>query len=225
MRLSIIIPALNEGDALLPTLKALAQLKKHHHEIILVDGGSSDNTRCISQPFVDITLCTEKGRARQMNCGAEKASGDVLWFLHADSLVPDNADTLIYKALQHRHVWGRFNIKLSGSKRSFRIIERLINIRSRLTKIATGDQGIFVLRREFEKINGYANIPLMEDIDLSKRLKKISAPACLTASILTSSRRWESNGVIRTVLLMWALRCAYFIGVPAEKLATKYSRH
>jgi len=223
MKLSIIIPVLNEGDDLLPTLKSLSYLKKCDHEIIIVDGGSQDNTLAIAKPYADIILTSEKGRARQMNYGASKANGDILWFLHADSLIPDNADQLIVNALQQTHsVWGRFNIRLSGSKWVFRIIEQFINKRSRLTGIATGDQGIFVLRREFEKLNGYAELPLMEDINLTKRLKKISLPICLQQTIITSSRRWESNGVIKTVMLMWYLRFAYFIGTPADKLIRLY---
>jgi rSAM/selenodomain-associated transferase 2 len=223
MKLSIIIPTLNEGENILPTLTCLDQLEKHTIEIILVDGGSQDNTLEISRPYVDTILTSGKGRARQMNLGAKHASGHILWFLHADSLIPDNADQLIINNLQQTHyAWGRFNIQLSGSKWVFRIIERFINTRSRLTSIATGDQGIFVLRKEFEKINGYADIPLMEDIELSKQLKKISSPACLKQTIMTSSRRWESNGIIKTVMLMWYLRFAYFTGTPAAKLAQLY---
>jgi len=223
MKLSIIIPVINEGDKLLPTLESLSQLKNCDHEIIMVDGGSQDNTIEISRPYVDTIITSEKGRARQMNLGAKKSSGDILWFLHADSLIPDNAYNIICNSLQKTHrVWGRFNIRLSGSKWAFRVIEKLINTRSRLTKVATGDQGIFVLRSKFEKLNGYSDMPLMEDIDFSKRFKKLSPPVCLNDTIITSSRRWESNGVISTVLLMWYLRFAYFMGTPAEKLAHKY---
>ena len=225
MKISIIIPALNEGNSIEPALISLSKLSKHVHEIILVDGGSQDNTVEIAQSYVDITIQSPKGRALQMNAGASMASGDVLWFLHADSLVADNADATICKALQTTACkWGRFNIKLSGSRWVFRIIEQLINIRSRLTKIATGDQGIFVLRESFELLNGYTNIPIMEDIDISKRLNNISSPVCLKDIIITSSRRWESTGIIKTVVLMWYLRFAYFIGVPADRLIRKYSR-
>lgn len=223
MKLSIIIPVLNESRHLLATLKSLTQLTQHDHEIILVDGGSQDNTLAIARPYADRIITSVKGRAQQMNHGARNARGEILWFLHADSLIPDHADQLIVNIMQQTHsAWGRFNIRLSGSKRVFRIIEQFINRRSRLTGIASGDQGIFVLRREFETIDGYADLPLMEDIELSKRLKKISRPACLTQSITTSSRRWESNGVIKTVILMWYLRFAYFIGTPADKLARLY---
>lgn len=224
MKLSIIIPVLNENNYLLATLKSLADLKKNKHEIIIVDGGSQDNIFEISKSYTDAIFISEKGRAHQMNTGAKQASGDVLWFLHADSLIPNHADEFIINALQTtRSVWGRFNIQLSGIHWVFRIIEKLINSRSLLTGIATGDQGIFVLRTEFEKINGYANISLMEDIHLSKRLKKISRPACLKENIITSSRRWESNGIIKTVILMWCLRFAYFIGTPTNKLAKLYN--
>lgn len=224
MKLSIIIPSLNEGDNITPTLQSIHKLSKHPYEIILVDGGSQDNTLDIAKSHVDTVIHSEKGRALQMNNGARHASGNILWFLHADSVIPDNADDLIYQALQaNSYEWGRFDIQLSGSMRVFRVIERLINLRSRLTKISTGDQGIFVSRNLFEKINGYSNIPLMEDIELSHRLKKLSSPACLNQAIITSSRRWEKNGIIRTVLLMWYLRFAYSIGVPAEKLNRRYS--
>lgn len=223
MKLSIIIPALNESRHLLASLQSLSLLKNHPHEIIIVDGGSDDDTLKIAEPYVDFIFTSEKGRATQMNMGAAHASGDILWFLHADSLIPDNAYKHICTSLQNnQHIWGRFNIKLSGSNPVFRIIEQLINLRSKITKIATGDQGIFVLRSEFEKLNGFAAQPLMEDIQLCKQLKKISAPACLVNTITTSSRRWESRGIIKTVILMWYLRLAYFLGTPASKLAKQY---
>ena len=222
MKLSIIIPVLNESKNILPTLQSLHLLNDSHHEIILVDGGSHDDTLKIAEPLVDFIYSSEKGRANQMNLGAEKSSGEILWFLHADCLIPDDAYTLIHHSLQNNHIWGRFNISLSGSKWIFRIIERLINFRSRVTSVATGDQGIFLLRSEFEKLNGYAPLALMEDIHLSKRLRKISSPVCLSDTIITSSRRWESNGIYKTILLMWYLRLAYFFGMPVSKLAKIY---
>lgn len=225
MKLSIIIPALNEAENLLLTLESISQLKKLDNEIILVDGGSSDSTLEIARPYVDKIINSEMGRARQMNLGANYASGDILWFLHADSIIPANADFLICNALSKpANLWGRFDIRLSGSKWIFRIIERLINLRSRLTSIATGDQGIFVLRNQFVRLNGFSDIPLMEDIDFSKRIKKFSHASCLNEKIMTSSRRWESKGILKTVLLMWYLRFAYFMGTSADKLARRYVR-
>ena len=158
-----------------------------------------------------------------MNNGADKATGDILWFLHADSIIPQSADTTIIDCFTNRtKVWGRFDISLSGQQPIFRMIEYMMNLRSCITGIATGDQGIFMLRYAFDQIGGFAEIPLMEDIAISKRLKRIKPPVCIKQRLTTSSRKWEQQGIIKTILLMWRLRLAYFLGVPPRYLASKY---
>lgn len=218
-RLSVIVPALNEAGRILATLEDLAPLRHEGHELILVDGGSEDATRDLASPLVDRLLQAPRGRARQMNAGAEAAQGDILWFLHADTRIPADAGRAI---LQNPKTWGRFDIRLSGSHPLLRVVERMMNLRSRLSGIATGDQGIFVAREAFRAIGGYPDIPLMEDIALSKALRKRCAPACLTLRLTTSSRRWETQGVMRTILLMWRLRLAYALGADPHRLAALY---
>lgn len=220
MRLSIIIPALNEAECIVALLQQLQSLRARGHEVILVDGGSEDQTAALAEPMVDQLLITAAGRARQMNAGAGAANGQIFWFVHADSSIPDRADELIVKP--GNRIWGRFNVRLSGNRLLLRIIERLMNLRSRVTGIATGDQGIFVSRALFERVGGYADLPLMEDVDLSKRLKLEQRPVCLQHTLTASSRRWEQRGIVRTILLMWYLRLAWFLGVPAARLATHY---
>ncbi len=159
-----------------------------------------------------------------MNNGADVATGDILWFLHADTTAPANAYKLLLKSLSDgTHVWGRFNVQLSGHGISYRIIEDMMNLRSCISGVATGDQGIFLLHNVFQQVGGFEEIPLMEDISICKRLKKISRPSCIKEKIITSSRRWEENGVLATILLMWRLRLAYFFGMSPESLATKYN--
>ncbi|MDH5361019.1 MAG: TIGR04283 family arsenosugar biosynthesis glycosyltransferase [Gammaproteobacteria bacterium] len=220
-QLSIIIPALNETRTITSTLISLQGLRQSGHEVILVDGGSTDDTVSLAEGLVDQIVHTDPGRGRQMNAGASHAWGDTLLFLHADSLLPDAITTHISRALSKRE-WGRFNVRLSGRNPLFRIIERLINIRSCVSGIATGDQAIFLSRSLFEQLGGYAELPLMEDIELSNRLKAFGRPACVSAAVITSSRRWEHNGIIKTVLLMWRLRWGYYRGIPAETLAKEY---
>ncbi len=224
MRLSITIPVLNEAPNIAQYLSKLQSYRDAGHEVILVDGGSTDATLQQAQGWVDRIVQSGRGRARQMNAGAEQAQGDVLLFLHADTRLPENADSLIREALEAGRVWGRFDVRLSGEAWALRIIETLMNWRSRLTGIATGDQAMFVLREAFAHLGGFAEIPLMEDIELSQRLKKISAPCCLHTRVVTSSRRWETQGILRTVLLMWGLRLAWFFGVSAARLHKIYYR-
>jgi len=222
-KISIIIPTLNEEESIQQTLAPLQSLRNTGHEIILSDGGSRDHTITIAQPLVDHVVVSPAGRATQMNNGANKATGDILWFLHADSIAPPSADTTIINCFTNRtKVWGRFDIKLSGSKPIYRLIEYMINLRSRITGIATGDQGIFMLRYAFDQIGGFTEIPLMEDIAMSQRLNRIKPPICLKLRLVTSSRRWEQNGVIKTILLMWWLRLAFYFGVSPKYLARSY---
>lgn len=223
MKLSIIIPVLNDAEVIAPLIKSLQTLRHRGHEVIVVDGGSRDDTREIAGLFVDQLIHAPAGRALQMNAGAQSADGHVLWFLHADSQLPEQADELIFSTLGGAtEAWGRFDIRLSGRQKIFRLLEYMINLRSRLSGIATGDQGIFVSASLFNKTGGYPVQPLMEDIALCKCLKKIQSPVCIREKLVTSSRRWEQNGVLSTILLMWRLRVAYFFGVPAEKLVGYY---
>ncbi|MFC1748656.1 TIGR04283 family arsenosugar biosynthesis glycosyltransferase [Pseudomonadota bacterium] len=221
MKISIIIPTFNEVDNIEETLLPLQAWRQQGHEIILADGGSHDETIALAEPLVDQVVNSPKGRANQMNCGAKNTNGDVLLFLHADTRLPHNSPRLIRHALQQKQ-WGRFDVALTGQHRMFRVIEFMMNQRSRLTGIATGDQAIFVTRALFEKINGFAKIPLMEDIEFSKRLKKNGQPACVHNKLTTSSRRWEEYGIFKTILLMWRLRLAYFFGAKPEQLKKSY---
>ncbi len=222
MRLSVIIPALNEADSIVAVLQQLQGMRASGHEVILVDGGSNDATVALAEPLVDRLLVSAAGRAVQMNGGARAASGGVFWFLHADTLAPDKAAQRILESVQKAGGWGRFDVRLSGDHWLLRVVERMMNLRSRITGIATGDQGIFITRQLFERVGAYAELPLMEDIDMSRRLKREQWPNCLRDTLTTSSRRWERNGVVRTILLMSWLRLAYFLGVPPATLATRY---
>lgn len=223
MRISIIIPALNESEHIESTLAHLEPLRQQGHEVIVVDGGSQDKTLEMARMRADKVIQTTPGRAQQMNVGASQALGDILWFIHADTQVFEHAAQQIRNVMKNEHNhWGRFDIRLSGKHLLLRLVERLMNLRSCLTGIATGDQGIFVRRTCFEAIGRFKQIPLMEDIEISRRLKKWSRPCCIHDTIITSSRRWEQNGVLRTILLMWRLRLAYALGVSPEKLAHEY---
>jgi len=225
LTVSVIVPALNEAATIAATLAPLQAARTAGHEIIVVDGGSTDATVDRARALADRVIASPPGRARQMNAGAGIATGDVLWFLHADTLAPADAIDGIGDALADgRRCWGRFDVRLSGNHWPFRLIERAMNLRSCLTRIATGDQGIFVTREAFAAVGSYADIPLMEDIALSKRLRKHTPPACLKSRLVTSSRRWERNGILRTVLLMWRLRLAYFLGAAPDALAERYRR-
>ncbi len=222
MRISIIIPVRNEAAVIVGTLERLQQYRKAGHQLILVDGDSGDATVSLATPWVDQLLVCAARRACQMNHGAQQAEGGWLLFLHADTQLPEEMDRLIEHHLQSESTWGRFDLRLSGRRWIFRIVERMINLRSRWTGIATGDQALFVRRDVFEKIGGFASIALMEDIDLSRRLKKMTAPVCISQPVITSSRRWEARGVYRTIFQMWWLRLLYFCGVTPEKLVKIY---
>jgi len=221
MRLSIIVPVLNEEKIIVAALEALQGLRHEGHEVIVADGGSDDATRDLAAPLADWVLTAPRGRARQMNAGAAAAVGDVLLFLHGDTRLPENAAPVIRTAME-QHQWGRFDVRIQGRPRMLGLVARLMNLRSRLSGIATGDQAIFVRTAHFRALGGYPDQALMEDIELSRRLKRIGPPACLGEPVVTSGRRWEENGVWQTILLMWRLRLLYWLGVPAERLAPCY---
>ena len=221
MKISIIIPVINEERNLSATLKSLQLFRSQGHEIIVVDGGSVDNSVSIAQDNADTVIVSQPGRAIQMNNGASVATGDVFLFLHADTFLPVEAEALITKVAGDSF-WGYFDIRLSGNNIVFRLIEWLINHRSRLSSIATGDQAIFVTRNIFHNVGAYPEIKLMEDIEISRLLKRIVTPIRLRAPVLTSSRRWEEKGITSTVLLMWRLRLLYFFGVSPDKLSRMY---
>jgi rSAM/selenodomain-associated transferase 2 len=220
MKLSVVIPALNEAGEIGACLQALAPLRGRGHEVIVADGGSDDGTPAIARALCDRVIAAPRGRASQMNAGARGARGDALVFLHADTRLPVRADELVLNALKSRP-WGRFDVTIEGRHRLLAIVACAMNLRSRLTGIATGDQAIFVRRDAFA---GFPEIALMEDIAFSKAMKRRGAPACLRERVATSGRRWEHRGVLRTVALMWRLRLLYFFGASPEHLARLY-RH
>ena len=223
MKISIIIPVLNEAALIVQTLSALQPLRAAGHELIVVDGGSSDDTIALSEPLADQIIRSPRGRSRQMNAGAKIARGEILLFLHSDSLLPKGADQWIICEMEKRGKnWGRFDVRLSGRHFLFRIVELLMNLRSRITCIATGDQAIFVKKKLFETVGGFPDIDLMEDITMSKFLKKYGPPLCLWQKVATSSRRWQRKGIFRTILLMWFLRLIYFYKADPSQLARFY---
>lgn len=219
---SIIIPTLNEEQTIVNCLAALQQYRKSC-EIIVVDGGSTDNTITLAQPLTDKLISSAKGRAFQMNTGAQQAVGELLIFLHADTFLPHDALNSIMQAINNNRQWGRFDVELSGSHPMLKVVSFFMNWRSRLTGIATGDQAIFVNKQLFESIGQYPAIPLMEDIALCKKLKLTSSPVCLKAQVVSSGRRWEQNGVFKTILLMWSLRLRYYLGADSQALALLYN--
>ena len=218
-RLTVIVPALNEAPGIVACLERLAPLRARGHEVIVVDGGSSDATPRLAAPHCDRVLQAPRGRAAQMNAGAAAARGDALVFLHADTRLPPEADRLVAEALA-AHAWGRFDVAIDSDDPRLAVIAFFINRRSRLTGIATGDQAIFVRRDAFP---GFPPIALMEDVAFSRAMKRVSPPACLASRVVTSARRWERRGVARTVLLMWRLRYDYWRGTDPDELARRYS--
>lgn len=222
-RLSIIIPALNEAAGIVDTLAPLQALRARGHEVVVVDGGSTDGTAELARPLADHVVASERGRARQQNAGAAAASGGVLLFLHADTRLPEGADGLVLRGLRAAgRGWGRFDVRLSGAHPMLRVVERMMGARSRITGIATGDQAIFVRRDWFARAGGFPSIPLMEDVALSRTLRGMGRPLCLRARAVTSSRRWEERGVWRTIGLMWRLRLEFALGADPARLAERY---
>jgi rSAM/selenodomain-associated transferase 2 len=217
MKISIIIPVLNDSHALAALLPSLANSSA---EIIVVDGGSTKLPQELVEQYGARLVTSAAGRATQMNVGAKQATGDVLLFLHADSQLPDSFESAIQSGMEAGREWGRFDVQLSGQHPMLRVVEWMMNQRSRLTGVCTGDQGIFLTKHAFENVGGYPEIPLMEDVELSVRLK--AAPYCIRQKLVTSSRRWEEKGVYQTIWLMWSLRLRYFFGASPESLVQRY---
>jgi len=235
-RLSIIIPVLNESSVIAQTLEPLQCMRNRAVEIMVVDGGSQDSTVQLCTPRVDQVLSSPPGRALQMNVGARHARGEILLFLHADTTLPDEADLIIEcklntsakthgRTVGHLHgrlAWGRFDVTITGQHPMLKMVAFMMNTRSRLTHICTGDQAIFMTRYAFDTVGGFQEQPLMEDIAISARLKALVPPVCLRHKVSTSGRRWETRGVWRTILLMWELRWRYWRGESASNLARRY---
>ena len=222
MRISVILPVLNEERTIGASLQALLALAPD--EIIVVDGGSTDRTQQICARLGLHVITSNRGRARQMNLGASQASGDVLLFLHADTRLPDSALSDILAALRDPDCpGGRFDVEIDGAHWMLKVVARLINCRSRMTKVATGDQALFVRRAVFETMGGFQDIPLMEDIAFCRALKRIGPVACLHSRVITSGRRWESDGVWRTIFTMWTLKLCYLAGVSPQRLQKYYA--
>jgi rSAM/selenodomain-associated transferase 2 len=221
-KLSIIVPVLNEAEGLAATLDALAPLRVAGHQLIVVDGGSHDDTVALGRERADQVIDGPRGRARQMNVGAACAQGEVLLFLHADTRLPPAADEHIAAAVSRGAVWGRFDVRIEGRSRWLPLVASMMNLRSRLSGIATGDQAMFVRRDVFQRLGGFADQPLMEDIELSRRLRAVRRPVCLRARVVTSGRRWDSRGAWPTIVLMWRLRWRYWRGAAPEELAKAY---
>lgn len=222
MHLSIIIPVLNEAETLAARLAALQAIRARGVEVIVVDGGSADDSAGRATPLVDRLITAPRGRGRQMNAGAEQATGEVLLFLHADTVLPDLATERIEAAVTGGALWGRFDVRIDGASVMLPIVAALMNGRSRLTGIATGDQAIFATREAFEHVGGFPDIPLMEDIAFSSAMRRIARPVCLAEKVTTSGRRWEKHGVWRTILTMWWLRLRFWLGASPQTLAREY---
>lgn len=220
--LCIVVPVLNEAASLAGFLQRLAPLRQRGVRVVVVDGGSDDDTLAIARAHADLALLSPRGRASQMNAGAATCPADVLLFLHADTQLPDNADRLVRRATLGPFAWGRFDVRIASERPVLRLVSWMMNRRSRWSGIATGDQAMFVRHELFWQLGGFPDIPLMEDIALSRALKRHGPPACLRERVTTSARRWEQHGVWRTITLMWRLRAAYFLGADPARLALQY---
>lgn len=221
--MSIVMPVLNEAHGVVERLRALAPMRSAGVQVIVADGGSADGTVAAAQPLCDRLVRAPRGRAAQMNAGAVVACGDVLVFLHADTILPDGALGLVLDGiLRTGRVWGRFDVAIEGRSALLPVVAAMMNVRSRATGIATGDQAMFVTRAAFERVGGFPDIPLMEDIALSRALKRLGPPLCLREKVRTSGRRWDQNGAVRTIVLMWRLRLAFFLGAKPDDLARRY---
>lgn len=220
--LCIVLPVLDEAATLAVRLQALEGLRRQGARIVVVDGGSQDDTLAVARERADMALLAPRGRASQMNAGAAACPADVLLFLHADTVLPDNADLLVRRATLGPFAWGRFDVRIDSPRALLRVVGALMNLRSRWTGIATGDQAIFVRHDLFQRVGGFPDLPLMEDIAVCRLLKQQGPPACLRERVTTSARRWERNGTWRTIFLMWRLRAAYFFGADPRELAVQY---
>lgn len=219
---SIVIPVLNEAQLVQPQLSRLQQLRVEGHEVILADGGSADQTVALAQSLVDLVVTSERGRGAQMNAGAAAARHSLLVFLHLDTQLPSDFESQIW-GLQHGDCqWGFFPVRLDTKGFTFKMIAWFMNRRSRISRVCTGDQVLCVKRAVFEQLEGFAPIALMEDVEICKRLRKISSPHIFSAPVLASSRKWQAEGVWRTVVLMWRLRLAYFLGADPQRLNERY---
>lgn len=224
MRIAVIIPTLNEAAIIDGTLRALQPLRAAGHLIVVADGASTDATVALATPLADAVLTVPRGRAAQMNAGAGATAAQVCLFLHADTRLPDDAAAAIIAVLgDGRHAWGRFDLAIAGRSRWLPIVAAMMNLRSRATGIATGDQAIFVTRDAFAAAGGFPDWPLMEDIGLSRALKRLSPPAALRLRVITAGRRWDAQGPVRTIVFMWWLRLLFFLGAKPERLAAWYS--
>ncbi|MDY8108545.1 TIGR04283 family arsenosugar biosynthesis glycosyltransferase [Fulvimarina sp. 2208YS6-2-32] len=221
--LSVVIPVLNEAASIARTLRD-ARRACPNGVIIVVDGGSSDATVAMAEGLADIVAHSPPGRARQMNAGAGTVDAAVLLFLHADTQLPDGAERLIAEGLADGRAWGRFDVAIAGRSRLLPLVAAMMNLRSRSTGVATGDQAIFATREAFAAVEGFPQIALMEDVAMSKRLRRLSRPACVRAKAITSGRRWDANGAVRTIAAMWLLRLAFVCGVPPGRIANLYAR-
>lgn len=225
--LGIVVPVLDEAPTLARRLQALGPMRRRGVHVVVVDGGSRDDTpaiarEAVAQGLADLALCAPRGRASQMNAGAAACPAEVLLFLHADTTLPGDADALVRRATAGPRAWGRFDVRIDSRRRLLHLVAALMNLRSRWSGIATGDQALFVRRALFERVGGFPDLPLMEDIAITRRLKRHGRPACLRERVTTSARRWEQHGTWRTIWLMWRLRAAYFFGADTRELAIRY---
>ena len=220
---SLIVPVLDEAPEIQLRLTALQELRQQGHELIVVDGGSSDGTAALALPLADQVLTAPAGRARQMNAGAAVATGEWLLFLHLDTQLPAAAMALLSTGIPASgREWGWFDVRLGNTAWPYRVIAWHMNRRARLTRVCTGDQALFVRRSVFQELGCFPDLPLMEDVAFSKSLRRHGQPLVVSAPVTTSARRWEQHGLVSTVLLMWRLRLLYWLGVSPNRLVTYY---